>query len=141
MNHYKYEDLSIGMSEAFTVTVTAAMMEAFYEITGDENPLHRSERFAMEKGFSGKVVYGMLTASFLSTLAGVYLPGENSLIESTEVKFVKPVFIGDELTIEGRISELNDTVRQMVMKICIRNQNGDKVVRGTMKIGLRDIVS
>lgn len=137
MNHYKYEDLSIGMSESFNATVTDEMMNAFYGITGDNNPLHCSDSFAMEKGFSGKVVYGMLTASFLSTLAGVYLPGENSLIESTEVKFVRPVFPGDELTVEGKVSELNDTVRQMVMKVCIRNQNDEKVVRGTMKIGLR----
>ena len=47
----------------------------------------------------------MLTASFLSTLAGIYLPGEKSLIHSVETKMIKPVFIGDELIVTGKVSE------------------------------------
>ena len=58
----------------------------------------------------------MLTASFLSTLAGVYLPGERSLIQSIESKFVNPVYVGDELTIRGIILALNDTVKQIEIK-------------------------
>ena len=98
MNHYTFEEIKTGMEEQFSVTITEQMMQQFREMTGDVNPLHCDETFAKEKGFDGKVAYGMLTASFLSTMAGVYLPGENSLIQSVEVKFVKPVFPGEEIT-------------------------------------------
>ncbi len=138
MNRYGLSDLSVGMKESFSVTLTEEMMEHFYGITGDENPLHKDLSYAKEQGFSGKVAYGMLTASFLSTLAGVYLPGERSLIQSVEMKFLKPVFIGDELTVEGTVSEIHESVRQIVLKTVIVNQDGVKVLKGIMKIGVRD---
>ena len=137
MNHYTWQDLSSGMEEHFTIVVTDAMIGQFKEITGDNNPLHCDERYAAGKGYSGRVVYGMLTASFLSTLAGVYLPGEKSLIHSVESKFLKPVFLGDKLTISGVIDEMDDRFRIIRVKALICNQRGEKVLRGSMQIGVK----
>lgn len=134
MNSYTYDQLTIGMSESFTVTVTEEMLDSFKAITGDINPLHNDESFAKEKGMPGRVAYGMLTASFLSTLAGVYLPGERSLIQQVEIKFAKPVFIGDVLTVTGQIVEKNDSVSRIELKTTITNQDGKKVLRGKMDI-------
>ena len=117
MNHYSINDLSIGHKEVFTVEVTTEMFNKFREITDDINPLHNDEDFARNLGHKGRVAFGMLTASFLSTLAGVYLPGERSLIHSVETKFTKPVYIGDVLSISGEVTEINDTVNQIVLKV------------------------
>lgn len=136
MNRYKFEDLSVGMTETFRTTISEEMLHAFLRTTGDINPLHGDSEYAKSLGYSDKVAYGMLTASFLSTLAGVYIPGERSLIQSVEVKFVAPVYIGDELTIRGTIEELNDTVKQIGLKVTICNQNQNKILRGKMKIGV-----
>lgn len=136
MNEYKYSDLTEGMSESFQVKVTEQMLEQFRQITGDINPLHGIKEFAQERGYRDQVVFGMLTASFLSTLAGVYLPGKNSLIYEVETKFVKPVFPGDELTISGTVEEKNDLFQLFKMKVVILNQNGEKVLRGKMKVGV-----
>ena len=134
MNNYKFDELTVGMTESFKVTITEAMLEAFKGITGDVNPLHNDEEFAKAKGHPGRVAYGMLTASFLSTLAGVYIPGERSLIQQVETKFAKPVYIGDELTITGEITELVESVQRLELKVTITNQDGKKVLRGTMGI-------
>lgn len=136
MNRWKYSELKIGHEEKFHVTITETMMEQFYMITGDCNPLHRDDEFAHKKGFSEKVVYGMLSASFLSTLAGVYLPGENSLIHEVETKFVKPVLVGDTLEVKGTVADCNDLFQQIIIKVQIVNQHGDKVLRGKMKVGV-----
>jgi len=136
MNSYSYDDISVGMKESFSVTVTEEMQNGFRNITGDVNPLHASKEFAMEKGHKDCAVFGMLTASFLSTLAGVYLPGEKSLIHSVEVKFSKPVYVGDVLTIEGKVDEKNDTYQLIKVKAIIKNQNGEKVSKANMQIGL-----
>ena len=138
MNHYSINDLFIGHKEVFTVEVTTEMFNKFREITGDINPLHNDESFARNLGHKGRVAFGMLTASFLSTLAGVYLPGERSLIHSVETKFIKPVYIGDVLSISGDVTEINDTVNQIVLKVEIKNQNDEKVLRGKMKVGFLD---
>ena len=138
MNHYLIYDLSIGHKESFTTEIISEMFDKFKEITGDINPLHNDEEFAKSLGHRGRVAFGMLTASLLSTLAGVYLPGERSLIHSVETKFTKPVYIGDVLSVSGEVVEINYTVNQIVLKVEIMNQNGEKVLRGKMKVGVLD---
>lgn len=82
------------------------------------------------------VLYILYSASFLSTLAGIYLPGQNSLIQSVEIKFAKPVYIGDSLVISVTVKEKNDVFRYITLKVEIRNQSETKVLRGKMQIGL-----
>ena len=136
MNEYTFDDIVIGMEESFSVVVTEDMMSEFYGITQDGNPLHNDDFYAKEKGYKEKVCYGMLTASFLSTLAGIYLPGKYSLIHGMEIEFPKPVYVGDQLTITGTVSNKDDRFRYFLMKIMIRNQNNQKVCRGKMRIGV-----
>ena len=138
MNKYRFDEIQIGLTESFETTITDQQLMLFEQITGDCNPLHNSEAFAKEKGFPGKVAYGMLTASFLSTLAGVYLPGEDSLIHSVEVKFTKPVLAGDTITITGEVKERNEHFPVFTMNVTMVNQRGEKVLRGTMKVGVID---
>ena len=136
MNTYIYEQIEVGHKESFKVTVTEADMDKFREITGDVNPLHRDTEYAKEHGYRDRVVFGMLTASYLSTLAGVYLPGERSLIHSVKTKFSGAVYPGDELTVEGTVTEKNDTFELIIVKVIIRNQEGTKVVKAEMQIGV-----
>lgn len=136
MNSYTLAGITPGMTESFTVTVTAEMMDAFYAITGDNSPIHMSEEYAAGRGFPGRVVYGMLGASFFSTLAGVYLPGEHCLLHSVESKFAKPIFLGDTLTITGKVDEVNEVFGEITIKATITNQDGKKVTRGVIKAGV-----
>lgn len=135
MNHYKFEDIYVGLEESFTDSVNEEKMNQFLSITNDTNPLHRDEGYAKAKGYNSRVVYGMLTASFLSTLAGVYLPGEHSLIYNVSVGFNKPVYVGDQLTITGKVISVDERFRIFKMKVTIKNQEGITVLRGTMDIG------
>ena len=80
----------------------------------------------------------MLGASLVSTLAGVYLPGEHCLLHEVDAKFARPVFIGDVLTVSGRVFEVNETFREITVKYSITNQDGKKVTRGIYKAGLAE---
>ncbi len=136
MNTYTYDEIAIGQKESFEVTVTEEMLSSFRMITGDDNPLHKDASYAKEKGYTDRVAYGMLTASFLSTLAGVYLPGERSLIQEVSLKFSSPVYPNDVLTIEGEVEEKNDTYQLIFVKVLIRNQDKKKVLKAKMQIGV-----
>ena len=138
MNSYKFNDLSIGLSEEFTVEITEAMMDKFIEITGDISPIHVSEEYAKSKGFPHRVCHGMLFGSMFSTLAGVYLPGEHCLLHSVSTKFSLPVFPQDKLTVSGKITELNDTFKTITIKGVITNQNGKKVCKAEIQAGIRE---
>lgn len=135
MNTYRFHDLKVGLEESFEVVITGEMMEKFCNITGDVNPLHNDRKFAEEKGFQDRVSYGMLTASFISTLGGVYLPGKYCLIQSIECKFISPVFIGDRLKVRGIVGELHESVQQAEIKVTVINQKNEKVLRGKLKAG------
>ncbi len=136
MNEYTYEQIEIGHREEFEIAVTEEMMSSFCRITGDVNPLHNDDDYAIRKGHPGRIVYGMLTASLLSTLAGVYLPGKNSLIHEVKIKFAKPVYVGDMLAVEGIVEEKHDVYSLLVLKVTIRNQNKEKVCRAKMQVGV-----
>ena len=118
------------------VRITDEMMEKFQFISGDNNPLHTDEDFAKSKGFKGRVVYGMLTASLYSCLAGVYLPGKNCLLCSVHADFLNPIFIGDTLTVTGKITEKYDSVRHVIIKAVIKNQDGKKISRAKIEAGV-----
>ena len=135
MNSYRFEDLYEDLSVSFEETVTEEMMESFRQISGDENPLHRNQEFAQSQGYKDRVVYGMLTSSFLSQLVGVYLPGKYCLLQGMELKYLHPVYAGDTLTIKGSVCELHPSVRMAVIKALITNQDGVKVVKGKINVG------
>ena len=135
MNAYTYDQIFVGMEHSFSIQITEEMMDRFCEMTGDTNPLHRDVAFARMKGFPERVVYGMLVASFFSTLAGVYLPGRDSLILSVRTEFHNPVFLNDRLTITGTVSRKDDHFQTFSVKVRIRNEGGQEVCRGRMEIG------
>lgn len=136
MREYLYDEIEIGQTESFEVKITQEMVEAFCALSGDLNPLHTNLDFAKESGYDACVVYGMVTASFLSTLAGVYLPGKWCLLQEVKTSFATPVFVGDTLSITGKVVKKHDTFKQIEIKARIVNQNSKCVCRATVKAGV-----
>ena len=135
MNEYRFEDLYVGKEEYFSVTVTEEMMKMFLELSGDSNPLHNDKDFAISQGYQNKVVYGLLTTSFISRLVGVLLPGKYCLLQGIDVKYSKPVYVGDILIVKGVVAELHESVKRAVIKVMIQNQDEKKVVKGKAEVG------
>ena len=134
MNEYIFSELAIGHREEFYTRVTEQKEDMFRELSGDLNSLHQDDEFAREVGgFERHVSFGMLTASCYSTLAGVYLPGKYSLIHSMELKFLKPVYAGDELQVIGTITDCQPALKLITVKGEIRRQN-QCVSKATIKI-------
>ena len=138
MNSYKFVDINVGLEESFSVRVNSEKLDQFLKISGDINPLHTDAEYSKSKGFSDRVVYGMLTSSFFSTLVGVYLPGKYCILQSIDIKFPKPVYIDDILTITGKVSYINEAYKQLEIKAVIINQDNKKVSKATIKVGVMD---
>jgi 3-hydroxybutyryl-CoA dehydratase len=133
LNEYSFDEITVGQTEEFYAEITAEKMKMFKEITGDANPLHLDAEYARGQNFPGAVAYGMLTASFLSTLAGMYLPGKFSLIQSVEAKFINPVIPPAVLKMRGEVVEKENKFRLLIIKVEVFNDAGQKVMRGKMK--------
>lgn len=138
MNELTFDEIAVGFSETFTKEITVDMEDAFRVISGDDNPLHKSDDFAREMSdgkFEKHVSFGMLTASLYSTLAGMYIPGRYSLIHSfDELAFMKPVFAGDVLTVTGTVIDKEDALKLIRVKAEIKNQNNKTVSRAKIKV-------
>lgn len=138
MNSYQFSDIYIGLEDSFNKKVTSDMMDKFLDISGDYNPLHMDSDYAKEKGFQDRVVYGLLSSAFYSTLVGVYLPGKYCILQGIDIQFSKPIFINDDLKIVGKVSYINEAYKQVEIKAFIINQDNKKVSKATIKVGVMD---
>src|SRR5579859_6584456 len=84
---YCIEDLAVGMSAAYARTVTEADVILFAGISGDNNPVHMNELYAAQTRFGGRIVHGLLSASFVSTAIASKLPGPGSIYLSQNLAF------------------------------------------------------
>ena len=64
----------------------------------------------------------------------MYLPGKYSLIHSISIKFLKPVFVGDILTVTGTVSEKRDELKLIDLKVKIVNQIDECISKADMKV-------
>lgn len=96
------EELSVGMSAVYARTVTETDIVLFAGISGDNNPVHMNEVYAKSTVFKGRIVHGLLSASFVSTVIASRLPGPGSIYLSQNLRFKAPVRAGD--TVEARVT-------------------------------------
>lgn len=112
---YRFEDLSPGMSEVFSKTITEADLLMFAGVSGDTNPIHLDEEFASSTMFESRIAHGMLTASLVSTVLGTKLPGPGCVYVSQSIKFLAPVRIGDTVVARASVGELQTARRRVTM--------------------------
>src|SRR5215217_6383415 len=70
-----FEDLSVGMTETLSKTISSSDVVGFAEVTGDRNPIHLSQHFAAKTPFGTRIAHGLYTASLISAVLGPRLPG------------------------------------------------------------------
>lgn len=122
MESYKFKDLKIGKSSSFKVKITKKIFSNFLLLSKDLSKIHVNENFSRKYGFKGKVVHGMLIATFFSRLVGMNLPGKYSLLTNIEIKFNKPAYLNDTITIKGKIESLNNAYKVAIIQIKAINQ-------------------
>ena len=124
-----FEDLSLGMTEAYPKTVKSSDVVGFAEITGDRNPIHLSEHFAARTPFKGRIAHGLYTASLISAVIGTRLPGPGAIYISQTLRFLAPVKIGDTVDAIVEVVELNEA-KQRARLSCQCKVGSDVVLEG-----------
>jgi 3-oxoacyl-[acyl-carrier protein] reductase len=129
-----FEDIREGHAEALHVEITAPLVEQFAALTGDRNPLHMEDDYARATPWRRRVVHGMLSASFFSTLIGMRIPGEGALWLDQTLEFARPVFIGDRLEVRATVKQKVLAERILVLELVVSNQRSEIVLSGTAKV-------
>ena len=134
----RFDDIKIGQTANFSVTINESMLESFARLSGDYNPLHMSEAYATKSSFGKRICHGMLIASFFSRLVGMHLPGKNALYFSQTLNFQAPCFVGDIITIEGHVTDKSIATKIITIKTSAYNQTGECLVDGVAKVIVRE---
>lgn len=115
--------------------VTQEDVLKFAEISGDFNPIHVDEEYAKNSIFGQRIAHGMLGAAYVSTVIGMKFPGEGTIYMGQNLKFVRPVYPGDELTVRVEIKELLEKNRAK-LATTVKNGKEETVIEGEALVKL-----
>ncbi|HLH61144.1 MAG TPA: MaoC family dehydratase [Ktedonobacteraceae bacterium] len=121
---------AIGMRAVRTRTIKEEDIVDFAEVSGDHNPLHLDHHYAAQTPFGGRIVHGFLTASIISAVLGMELPGPGSIYLGQTLKFLAPVRIGDTVTVSVEVIALREEKRIVTLRTDVVNQDGTMVLTG-----------
>ena len=125
-----YDQIEIGETASQTKTITEDDIFAFARLIDDHNPLHLDAEYAKTTMFGERIAHGMHTASFFTTLIAMRLSGIEGIYVSQEIKFIRPVRIGDTITIRATVDGKDDAKRRIILKTTVTNQCGELIIDG-----------
>ena len=132
----RIDDFHVGQRASFTKTFTEEDVRRFVEITGDTNPLHVDDAFAATTQFGRRMLHGMLSASILSTMVGMRLPGTGAIYRSQTLRFLRPAYVGDTLTAHFVVRLIDRERHRLAIDAWIENASGERVIEGDCEAGL-----
>jgi len=134
-----FDQIQVGDEAELMHLLTPADVQAFAALTGDYNPLHLDEVFAKKTPFRKPVVYGMLSASFISAMIGMLLPGSGALWTTQTLEFTNPAYVGDTLHVRARVKQKSPATRMLVLEIVITNQHDQKLIIGESTVKMLEL--
>ena len=135
---YTFDEIDIGLTKEFQITITESMVNNFANISGDFSPIHIDEEYAKSTSFGKRVAHGMLLASFLSRVDGMYLPGKHALYFSQNLEFHNPCFINDKIKISSKVIDKSESTKIIKIESKITNQNDKMLLNGIGKVIVRN---
>jgi len=130
ITNYCYEDITLDQTVSVSRTITEDDITLFAALSGDLNPVHLDADYAATTPFGKPIAHGMLCGALISATVAMNFPGPGSIYRSQTIKFSKPVFIDDELTIHISVKEKQDRLKLVTLSCVIKNQHGKTVATG-----------
>ena len=132
------DECSVGQVASLERTISEADVMTFAALTGDHNPVHVDADAAAASSFGGRIVHGMLTASLLSTVLAMQLPGPGAIYLSQTLRFLRAVKLGDTVTAQVQVTAIDVAKRRMTLATTVRNERGKTVVEGEASVQLAE---
>lgn len=130
--------LAVGNEVSLQRHVSEAAVNAFAEVSGDHSPNHVDETDMAASTYKGRIAHGALLIAYMSACSTEIVERVPD-VRRTEtpvslgydrIRFLKPVFIGDDLTLRYAVREVDPARRRTRSDITINNQRGELVCVG-----------
>lgn len=120
--------LELGDQVSFSKTVGESDVYMFAGITGDLSGNHVNEEYMSRTPYKHRIAHGVLSIGFASTTSTMMVEKTKMTAVSygyDRIRFIKPVFIGDTITVTYTIAQIDEDNLKTVSDIEIRNQRGE----------------
>ncbi len=88
-----------------------ALLKQYADASGDQNPIHQNEEFALSVGLPNVIAHGMLTMALVGKYVSDFAGGSANVLEYG-ARFVKPVIVPAsqkvDLTVSATVTEVSD---------------------------------
>lgn len=121
-------EILMGQTASVTQTMTAEDVNTFAALSGDYNALHMDSM--SHPVFGAPICHGFLVGSLISRVIGMELPGPGTVYLSQSMKFLKPVYIGDQVTAQVEVIGIHPEKAIYTLRTTVRNQNHELVLDG-----------
>jgi phosphotransacetylase/acyl dehydratase len=129
-----FDEVAVGESASLSHKVTQQDIDLFAVISGDVNPAHMDPAYAKTDIFHKVVAHGMLGAGLISSVLGTKLPGPGTIYLGQDLRFLRPVSIGDTITATLKVTEKHPEKGDLVLDCRCTNQSGELVISGTAHV-------
>jgi acyl dehydratase len=88
-----------------------ALLKQYADASGDQNPIHQNEEFALSVGLPNVIAHGMLTMALVGKYVSDFAGGSANVLEYS-ARFTKPVIVPAgvkvDLTVSATVAEITD---------------------------------
>jgi len=128
------EILSVGKVVTVRKTVSETDIYLFAGVSGDFHPNHVDEEYMRGTTYGRRVAHGALLVGFMSAASTKMVLGLAGTIVSygyDRIRFLRPVFIGDTVTVTYEIVEQDAATGKVFARVTCTNQRGEVVAAAT----------
>jgi phosphotransacetylase/acyl dehydratase len=129
-----FDDIAVGDTASLVRTVTQDDIHLFAIVSGDFNPAHLDPAYAETDLFHHVIAHGMLGGALISSVLGTKLPGPGTIYLGQELRFRRPVAIGDTITTSVTVREKQPDKHRLKLDCLCRNQKGEDVITGAAEV-------
>ena len=128
--------VQVGETVTFSKTVSESDVYLFAGITGDLSPHHVNKAYMEKSSYGRLIAHGSLLVGFMSTASTMAIAGSRESDETPvsvgydRLRFLKPVFLGDTVTVHYEIATIDPAARRSTADIKVTNQDGELVAVG-----------
>lgn len=133
VSNVPYDALEIGQKASISKSVEERDVQLFAAVSGDNNPVHLDAAFAAETLFKERIAHGMFSGALISAAIACELPGPGTIYLGQQLRFTRPVKLGDTLTVELEVLEKLPKGR-VRLATRVFNQNAEQVVDGEAEV-------
>ncbi len=129
-----FEEIKLGDTASITKVLTKEDIEKFAALTGDLDPIHLDEGYAVKYNSGDLAAQSIWSGLLASTLLGSELPGPGTVYVSQKLDFIKTLKAGDSITVTIRVNKKEPGTRIVGFDCLCINQKGETVMTGSASV-------